>query len=87
MVIPKLNLVKGETSDEADAAENVDSPSVDQNHITRLLKSLVDPQAVKVERVEADDSYFAYVESETLLEEMVLVFIGVINQSSRQYSM
>ena len=39
------------------------------------------------ERVVAADSYFASVQSTKALEEMGLVFIGVINQASYHYPM
>ena len=42
---------------------------------------------VKVERLVAADSYFDYVKSEKLLEEIVLEIISVIKQAPRQYPM
>ena len=83
----KLKLVKGNTVDEAAADENGTEPSVDINHGTKLLKQLVEPWGVKGDRVIASYSYFSYVESAKSLEDMGLVFIGVVKQTSLQYPM
>ena len=55
----KLKLVKDKSVDEAAAAANGNAPAEDENHVTMVLKELVEPRAGRGERAVAVDSYFA----------------------------
>ena len=81
----KLKLAKAKTADQEAASKNGTAPSGYANHGTKLLKELVDPWSVKVDRVVAADLYFASVQYVKALGEMSLGFIGVVKQSPRQY--
>ena len=65
----KLYLVKCKTAYEAAAAANETAPSGYVNHGTKVLKYLVEPWSVKLDRVVAVDSYFASVQYAKALED------------------
>ena len=81
----KLKLAKVKNAYEETGATNGTAPDGYTNHVTKLLKDLVEPWAEKVDRVIAADSYFSSMKYEEALEEMVLGFVGVDKLISRQY--
>ena len=83
----KLKLAKGKNADEEYDVANGNAPTGYVNHGTKLLKELGDIWAGKLERVVAEDSYFASVKSEKPLEDMGLGLIGFVNQASCHHPM
>ena len=55
----KLNSVKEKSVNEAAAAANVNPPAEDENYGTMVFTELLEPWAVRGERVVAVDSYFS----------------------------
>ena len=81
----KLKLVKGKASYEAYAAENGTAHYMYVNHVTKLLKELVEPLEVKVDSLVAEDYYFTSVKFEKSLQQVGIGFIDFIKQASHQY--
>ena len=87
MVIMKLNLVKGKTENQSSPASTRTESDGYLNHVTKVLKGLVDTQMGKVDIFVAPDSQFSSVKYEKALGEMALGFIGVVNQAPHEYKM
>ena len=63
MVILKLNLANGNTTDGSAAESNITLPYEDYNHGTTVIKELVDTWIERREIVVSSDYYFSSVKS------------------------